>query len=345
MKTMIETIGDNLSQGQAVVTATIISKQGSAPREVGTKMLFGENSSMMGTIGGGLLEAMTIQLASEIFSTKKSLIKKFKLSDKDASLEGMVCGGNVEVLFEYFDPSDEEQTQKYCRAKELREAEEDFVIVSKILDDKIPVTSKQQYLFTKTEFYGESNPEIDALVATLRENFNQVKSGFLKDNTQYFIEPSYGLAQLCIVGAGHISQKIAHFAKELGFYTVVLDDRADFLNKERFEKADELIELSSFSDLPFDKLIHNNSYIVIVTRGHSFDKDVLEQSLKTDAKYIGMIGSKGKRNHVYSLLLKEGFTQKDIDRVACPIGVPINAQTPEEIAISILAQLIESKRS
>lgn len=139
--------------------------------------------------------------------------------------------------------------------------------------------------------------------------------------------------------------KVALFAKELGFYTVVIDDRSDFSNRERFPSADELHVVSSYAKLPFESMLHNNSYVVIVTRGHALDKEVLAQALKTDAKYIGMIGSKGKRNHVYSLLLEEGFVQNDLDRVSCPIGVGINAQTPEEIAISILAELIKVKRS
>ncbi|WP_024955573.1 XdhC family aldehyde oxidoreductase maturation factor [Sulfurospirillum arcachonense] len=341
MKTMIEIIGDILNEEQEVVAATILSKKGSAPRGVGTKMLIRKNAVIVGTIGGGLLEAMTIQLASKVFKAKESLIEKFTLSDKDASLEGMVCGGNVEILLEYIN---EEEAKQYHQARELREDEKDFVMLTRIPNDDSPVTQKDKFLFTKTEFYGQEDEKVKNFVSSLRENFNQIKFNFAQEKEKYFIEPIYGMEQLCIVGAGHISQKVALFAKELGFYTVVMDDRSEFLNKEYFTTANELLITPSYAQLPFNGMINNNSYIVIVTRGHSFDKDVLGQALRTDAKYIGMIGSKKKKKTVYSKLLDEGFVQSDLDRVACPIGIPIDAQTPEEIAISILAELIKVKR-
>lgn len=345
MKTMIEIIGDMLNQKKALVVATILSKKGSAPRGAGTKMLIGEDASIVGTIGGGLLEAMTIQLASDIFKNKTSLTKKFKLSHKDASLEGMVCGGSVEILFEYIGVDMPEQAEIYQQAKALREEGKDFVMITKIPKDNTPIGAEDKFLFTPTQFYGTQNEALISLVTSLRENFNQIGFQLLKQSQHYVVEPFYGLEHLCIVGAGHIAQKVALFAKALGFQTSVLDDRADFSNKERFPNADEIRVVPSYTELSLNQIIHNNSYIVIVTRGHSLDKEVLAQALKTDAKYIGMIGSKGKKNHVYSLLLEEGFTQGDLDRVSCPIGVPINAQTPEEIAISILAELIQVKRS
>jgi xanthine dehydrogenase accessory factor len=344
MKTIIESIADILDEEQVVVAATILNKHGSAPRGVGTKMLIKENGTIVGTIGGGLLEAMTIQLAAKIFETKESLVEKFTLSDNDASLEGMVCGGNVEILFEYIDTSVAEQAKQYFKARELREAGEDFVMITRLPTSEVTLGAEDKYLFTKEEFYGVENEEVKTLISTLKGSFNQIKFHLKKGKYRYFIEPFYGLEQLCMVGAGHVSQKVALFAKELGFYTVIIDDRADFSNKERFPSADETHVISSYDDLPFNGMIHSNSYVVIVTRGHSFDKDVLAQALRTDAKYIGMIGSKGKKKHVYNALLEEGYVQSDLDRVYCPIGITIDAQTPEEIAISILAELIKVKR-
>ena len=345
MKTMIESMGDMLSQKESLVMATILSKKGSAPRGAGTKMLIGEDASIVGTIGGGLLEGMTIQLASDIFKTKTSLVKKFKLSDKDAAHEGMVCGGSVEILFEHIGVEAAEQVAFYHHAKALREAGKDFVMITKIPADNAPITERDKFLFTPTQFFGVEDEEVMDIVSSLRENFNQISFQLVQRSQYYIVEPFYGLEHLCIVGAGHIAQKVAYFAKILGFQVSIIDDRADFSNKERFPSADETRVVPSYANLSLEKTVHNNSYVVIVTRGHAFDKEVLAQALRTNAKYIGMIGSKGKRNHVYSSLLKEGFVQEDLDRVYCPIGVSINAQTPEEIAISILAELIKIKRS
>jgi len=125
------------------------------------------------------------------------------------------------------------------------------------------------------------------------------------------------------------------------FKTVVLDDREEFARKERFPAVDGIIVLASFEQAFTNLDIDKDSYIVIVTRGHAHDKTVLAQALNTGAGYIGMIGSKSKRNAIYKALKEEGFTDKDIARVFSPIGLEILAETPEEIAVSITAELIK----
>ena len=129
----------------------------------------------------------------------------------------------------------------------------------------------------------------------------------------------------------------------MDFYTVVLDDREEFANRQRFTDSDEIVVLKSFEDAFVGRVFDTNSYIVIVTRGHSHDKTVLAQALKTNAEYIGMIGSRRKRDIIYQKLLADKFSQTDIDRVHSPIGLNIRAETPEEIAISIVAELIQSR--
>jgi xanthine dehydrogenase accessory factor len=136
-------------------------------------------------------------------------------------------------------------------------------------------------------------------------------------------------------------EKLAHIAHTVGFVTVVIDDRSEFANRDRIPDADELIGPESI-EKPFDTTQFGaDSYIVIVTRGHMHDEVVLRRALKTNAGYIGMIGSKKKRETIYSHLLRDGYTQDDIDRVCSPIGIAIGAETPEEIAVSITAELIK----
>jgi xanthine dehydrogenase accessory factor len=125
------------------------------------------------------------------------------------------------------------------------------------------------------------------------------------------------------------------------FRTVVIDDRAEYANAERFARADRINVVPSFHQA-FDGLdIDRDSFLVILTRGHLHDKTVLEQALKTDAGYIGMIGSRRKRDLIYRELLDKGFTSEDLGRVHAPIGLAIDAETPEEIAVSIVAELIQ----
>ena len=163
------------------------------------------------------------------------------------------------------------------------------------------------------------------------------------ENQRFFIEPTFVPGTVFLFGAGHVSQQVAEVAALVKFRTVVLDDREEFANPQRFPKADQIIVLLSFEQAFAGLEIDSDSYVVIVTRGHLHDKTVLEQALRTKAGYIGMIGSRRKRDMLYQTLLSEGFTQEDIDRVHCPIGLNIGGETPEEIAVSIVAELIKAR--
>lgn len=345
MKTIIECIASHLEEHKDVVVATILDKSGSAPREEGTKMLIHKDASIEGTIGGGLLEAMVIKLATKVFETKKYVIEDFELSNTDATKAGMVCGGEVQVILEYIDALDNQHLDIYRKAQELRNLGKDFVLITKIPSKGAIISGKEKWICTPTDIYGAENKEVNTIAQSLRENFNHIKFHLFKGKERYMIEPCCGMERLYIVGAGHVSQQIAMLTNTLGMYTVVIDDREEFSNKERFPIADEVHVISSYETLFQEVNIPQNNYIVIVTRGHSFDQVVLTQALHSKSKYIGMIGSKSKKNHIYSELLSEGFTQNDLDEVHCPIGVPINAQTPEEIAISIVAEIIQAKRN
>ena len=163
------------------------------------------------------------------------------------------------------------------------------------------------------------------------------------EGERFFIEPLSSEGTVYIFGAGHIGQKLAQLTKFVGFRTVVLDDREEFANRELLGSADRIVVLSSFDDAMRDLTIDEESYLVIVTRGHVHDKTVLGQALRTRAGYIGMIGSRKKRDATYEVLAREGFTTQDFARVHSPIGLSIGAETPEEIAVSIVAELIQAR--
>jgi xanthine dehydrogenase accessory factor len=148
---------------------------------------------------------------------------------------------------------------------------------------------------------------------------------------------------LVVFGAGHVSMPTVELAAGVGFRVVVVDDRSEFANRERFAAAADILVPKDFSSAVSMLSIDNDTFVVIVTRGHSFDKEVLAGTLRTDAGYIGMIGSRRKRNAIYAALKKEGFTDTDLARVHCPIGLSIGAESPEEIAVSIVAELIQHR--
>jgi xanthine dehydrogenase accessory factor len=161
---------------------------------------------------------------------------------------------------------------------------------------------------------------------------------------EVFIESIQIKPHLCIFGAGHIGLALAKMADMIGFKTSIIDDRPEFINSERFPNAAQLI-ISNVA-AAFEKLtIDCSSYIVIVTHNHKGDEEALANALKTPAQYIGMIGSKTKNDIIFSHLLAKNYSQADIARVHAPIGLRIKAQTPEEIAVSIMAELIQERRS
>ena len=154
------------------------------------------------------------------------------------------------------------------------------------------------------------------------------------------IEPISIASTVYIFGAGHISRYVAQAAKMVDFNVVVMDDRGDFANEERFPEADKVI-VSDFRTV-FDSLDYaGDVYSVIVTRGHNHDAEVLEEALKRPSKYIGMIGSKRKVKMVYDYLRSKGVEESALSAVHAPIGIKINSETPQEIAISIVAELID----
>lgn len=156
-----------------------------------------------------------------------------------------------------------------------------------------------------------------------------------------FIEDFDEKATALIFGAGHVGQALEPILRYVNFATKVIDDRPDFANRERFPEAQEVVVIDSFLDAYQGLETDEYSYVVIVTRGHSGDYEVLKQTLQRPTAYIGMIGSKSKVAEVYRMLREDGFRQEALDRVYSPVGVDIFAETPEEIAISIAGEMIK----
>ena len=327
-------IPDLLSAGENLVLAVIASKAGSAPRGVGARMVVRENTSIVGTIGGGLIEAQVQRLAAEVFRDRRTIFRKFVLSAGDAAQMSMICGGDVEVLIHFVDSSDPQNRSVYKLAADALKARERAWLISEIPTDGKALA--QCLVKNDGTIEGGLDPATARALMPLPGSAGLVSkaAGF------FLVEPLSNEGTAAIFGAGHVSQKLAPLTRMVGFHTVVLDDRSEFANRERFPEADEVIVTASFEGALAGLAIDEKSYIVIVSRGHIDDKTLLRQALGTNAGYIGMIGSRGKRDQTYDALAKEGFGARDFDRVHSPVGLPIKAQTPEEIAVSIVAELI-----
>ncbi len=242
--------------GQKCALATIVQVNGSIPSYESAKLLVREDGSMLGTIGGGCVEAEVWNVARDVMQSERPRHMNFSLGQDAAYDNGLICGGQLSV----------------------------------------------------------------------------------------FVEPVVPQPRVYIFGAGHISKSISKIANMAGFASVIVDNREAFANRDRFPEADEIFA-EEYEEV-FTKLpIRDTSYVVIVTRGHRDDMRVMRWAVGTNAKYIAMIGSKRKVIGVVKELEKEGIPREAFERTFAPMGLDIGAITPEEIAVSIVAEMIAMRRT
>ena len=329
-----------LQAGQDVVLATVFEAKGSAPRTAGAKMLVRLDGSIKGTIGGGRLEHDAMGTARTLFTTRKSTIHAFELTGNDVAGMDMICGGRGEVWLHFFS-AENKNNLAVCQATvEFLTKRERAWLVTEI-NDKKEATARPYALI-------HADCSITGILSAHREMINRwvEKSDGLSIYTDNFgeqrvlIEPIRPGRTVFVFGAGHVSQQVVPLCENVGFRTVVIDDRMEYACRERFAQASEIVVLDSFAE-GSDLSIDEQSFLVILTRGHIYDKLVLSHALRTPAAYIGMIGSRRKRDKIYQALLEEGVSQQDIDRVHSPIGMDIGAETPAELAVSIVGELIK----
>jgi xanthine dehydrogenase accessory factor len=341
MKNLYGDMARLLHNGESIVAATIFDKTGSAPRSEGSKMVVRSDGSIIGTIGGGRLEADTIKSASEVFLRRQSLTHSFDLTSEDAAGMAMICGGRGEVLLDYIDAGDETNLTLYKVASEiLQRGGKAWLITA--LDNASPMPAERGQCLVKADgsmigsLLGDESFIAKLVSGPGRFSIHSV----VHNDGRFIVEPIRHGGTVYIFGAGHISQVVAPLAETVGFRSMVLDDRAEYANRARFAEPTEIRLLESFANIP-DLGIDEDGYMVIVTRGHLHDKMVLQQVLRSRAAYIGMIGSSRKWELIQEALLKEDFDKQDLARVSSPIGMAIKAETPEEIAVSIVGELIK----
>ena len=328
-----------LDNGETIALATVISTTGSSPGKVGYKMLlWGKAGSTFGTVGGGLVEAEIINIAKNILPKIESRTYSFKLNEGQDDAKG-ICGGSIELLIETFDNKSQPLFKELSK---VLETQEKGVIVSIISPEKTPEkfflkNLNQINTVTDKEFSSET-------IESIKKTADKEKSAkILEKGIVIFVEPIFEQPKLYIFGGGHISYYMSKYVKFLNVRLTVCDYREEFANEIRFPDADKII-VGNFENI-FDKIdVDKSSYIVLVTSGHKYDEMVLEQAVKTDAKYIGMIGSKKKTLSVFKRLKLKGISEEKLSRVYSPIGLSIGAVTPEEIALSIVCELIKIRR-
>ena len=343
-KNIYSMVNELLLSGQKLILAKTIRRSGSTPRDVGSMCIITEDGKMIGTVGGGLMEYRIRNRAKELFNKGQSFIYRFRLTDQDMADTSMICGGNVDLYLEPLVPENAETVSIFQTIKKYIDQNMQGTLITEIKNG-INASNTGSKLFIKNDgtILGKipginvKEMDIDKHIACELVSVNE-------NGSCIFVERIGLNPELIVFGAGHVSTFVVQLAKMVGFKIIVIDDRPEFANTNRFPDADEII-VSGFKQSFGQLNISKNSYIVIITRGHLYDKVVLQHALGTGAAYIGMIGSIKKRNTIYRVLMDEGFSKKDLEKVYSPIGIDINAETPEEIAVSIIGELIKKKSS
>ncbi|UCG66844.1 MAG: XdhC family protein [Deltaproteobacteria bacterium] len=351
MKDIYSEIVRVLGSGTPAALATIIQVIGSSPRGVGAKFLVPKDSPTIGSIGGGCLEAEVWQGAMDSINHARSSLMRFRLDNENMADSGLICGGTISIFIEPLQSAEESQLHIYQKIKEMREQGKTGILASVLSRGGTPLsTQDSKILFGRGEKWGFLL-EGEALEGQIRHwcAENPLKGPRLQSfqrtggqSIEILLEPIEPDPTVYIFGAGHIAQALSPLGKMADFKVVIIDDRPMFADPKRFPEADEVL-VEPFEGV-FNKLqVNPQSYVVIVTRGHLHDGEVLQQAILTKAGYIGMIGSKRKVALLYQGLIDEGIKKELLDRAYAPIGIDIHSETPAEIAISIIGELIKVK--
>jgi xanthine dehydrogenase accessory factor len=322
-----------LEAGESFALATIIEQQGSTPRGIGTQMIIRTDGRIIGTLGGGGSEAQTIARAPEIIAGNAAILLTVNMTGEDAAGSDMICGGIVRILLQCVQPS---QLPTFRKLQDAENARQKGWLVTLI--------EGQSHDLVFVDEQGQCH-SVPALPENLRAYCLDAAHSSM--HTQHmpqisiFARPLRPKGRMYIFGAGHVALDTAKVCGLLGFETTVLDDRQEFLDEHRFPESQRVLvpDFDHIPDLPVDE----ETYIVIMTRGHLGDRQCLDWALARDdrAAYIGMIGSRHKRAIMDDRLRQQGISDERLARIHSPIGLPIQAQTPAEIAVSIAAELIQ----
>lgn len=308
-------IFEQLSNQNQVILMSVIESRGSSPGRQGFKMAVSENFEMQGSIGGGIMEYQMVELAKTLFDKPfKSFIKRQnhnKKAEKDQS--GMICSGHQIIAFHLLTPEE----------KNIQLIKEIITCLKNNCNKNLILQADKLYLSDRKQ-----------------DNRYEIKTTDEK-NWEYSEKIAYK-HEIYIIGGGHVGLALSEMMHFLNFYVHIIDERKDLNTLEKNKFAHKIHRIK-FSEI--DKLIPegNNVYAVIMTHKHIDDKNVLKYLIRKNLKYLGLMGSKTKVKTIFEQLKSENFTDKDLEKVHSPIGIDIKSETPEEIAVSIAAEIIKIK--
>jgi xanthine dehydrogenase accessory factor len=302
MREVLSELNEWTAAGEDIAIATVIETWGSSPRPLGSKMLVTRSGKMAGSVSNGCIEGAVFEEAQQVLKAGKPKVAAFGVTDDVAFEVGLACGGHIEVFVEPF---------------------------GAVHEHLLNMLNRNETATLRTNLASGETDLIEGLA---------LGSELPRREGDVFIEPFRRPAHLVIIGAIHIAIPLHRLAKLMGYRVSVIDARKKFATKERFPDADELIV--AWPDEAMAKLVLDPStYVVVLTHDPKFDLPALRSVLKTEAGYIGAIGSRKTNQKRFDALRKEGFTEEQLSRVHGPIGLDLGGRGAEETALGILAEI------
>jgi xanthine dehydrogenase accessory factor len=348
-----------LERGQPFALATVVNVRGSTPREVGAKMIVRQDGQF-GTIGGGCGEAEVFRKARVLLEEGgASRLAEVDLTGDFDQREIGTCGGIMDVFVDLWSPA-----RDLAVARQLADAagRSSPAALLTIVDPgsraEMPAGARA-FIDPTDDGAAPFSLPAGALAQIVSRTTDAIPallevdgSGRLKPIThlevsggaRMFVDPIVGAQRLIIVGAGHIAIPLSTLGAMLGFHVTVIDDRASFANRERFPSADEII-VKPFKAAIESLALDGHCYLISVTRGHAFDEEAVRAALMQPCGFVGMIGSRRRVKATLERIGETGVPAERLNDVHAPLGVAIGGETPEEIAISIIAEIIRERRT
>lgn len=327
--TLLERLLAALAARQPSALLLVVAHHGSVPAGPQSMMLLCTDAPALGTIGGGAVEYEAMALARQAMQDGTPRLLHVVLTPETS---GLPCGGDVVVLIAPFTGTPDPAQAVFSEA--LTRLRTDTPVTLQLQchpDPHHPDPQRRQTDGTRIRL-------LQAVTWTLTAD---AAPPYAPDTFTLHFAPC---PRLLIFGAGHIAQALAPMALAVGFRVTVLDDRTDYLAAQTFPRQIATRTLPDFANCMAGLCVDRATWLLLATYGHLHDRTVLEQALATQAAYVGMVGSRNKRAALFTALRASGWTPADLDRVHTPVGLPIGAITPTEIAVSILAQMIAVRR-
>lgn len=330
-----------IEQDKPFALATVVKTWGSSPRPVGSALAVTHDMEMAGSVSGGCVEGAVAKQAQQILESGQAQRLKFGVTDEDAWAVGLSCGGAIQVWTEPFLAFDEDPLEKQIWEKLHHCLTNNFGCV---LLTHLSAESEHLLLIPAEETVLGKQRENSALIELARRAYKERNNQVLEhEGESYFARVFPRKSQMLIVGAAHITTDLVQLGNMYDFETIVIDPRGIFAHKTQFPEAPHHL----INDWPADVLpryrLDEYSYAVLLSHDPKIDDQALHLLLRSDIDYIGALGSRRTHEKRARRLREAGFKDDEIDRIHAPIGVDINAKRPKEIALSIMAQIIQQQ--